>query len=74
MPHFLFLTLIPLNFQSVTEKELRQWHSGFFRDCPDGALTESSFIQLYKNSFPRGDPSKFAAMVFKVFDEDRVIY
>ncbi|MCP9263207.1 Neuronal calcium sensor 1 [Dirofilaria immitis] len=54
-----------------TEKEIKQWHKGFVRDCPNGMLTEAGFQKIYKQFFPQGDPSDFASFVFKVFDENK---
>ncbi|XP_076316094.1 frequenin-2-like isoform X2 [Tachypleus tridentatus] len=54
-----------------SEKEIRQWHKGFLKDCPDGLLTEQGFLRIYKQFFPQGDPSKFASLVFRVFDENK---
>lgn len=54
-----------------SEKEILQWHKGFKKDCPNGHLTEQGFIRIYKQFFPHGDPSKFAALVFRVFDENK---
>lgn len=56
---------------SFTEKEIKQWHKGFKRDCPNGLLTEVGFQKIYKQFFPQGDPSDFASFIFKVFDENK---
>lgn len=54
-----------------SEKEIRQWHKGFLKDCPNGLLTEQGFIKIYTQFFPNGDPTKFASLVFRVFDENQ---
>ena len=64
-------TLI-LWLHSVSEKEIKQWHKGFLKDCPNGLLTEQGFIKIYTQFFPNGDPTKFASLVFRVFDENQV--
>ncbi|CAI6348930.1 unnamed protein product [Macrosiphum euphorbiae] len=57
-----------------SEKEIRQWHKGFLKDCPNGLLTEQGFIKIYRQFFPQGDPTKFASLVFRVFDENKEVY
>lgn len=71
-----------------TRKELRKWYKvggiwmgeqhfqfilkDFVRDCPSGELKLDEFQNIYRQFFPNGDPSKFAAFVFNVFDDNRV--
>lgn len=52
------------------KRELQQWHKGFLRDCPNGQLTNSEFLKIYKQFFPFGDPTDFVAIIFKLFDND----
>ncbi|KAL8789664.1 MAG: hypothetical protein Q9195_006717 [Heterodermia aff. obscurata] len=51
-------------------KELRQWHRGFRKDCPDGALDLRQFQNFYGQIFSNGEPDDFAALMFRVFDSD----
>lgn len=60
-----------VNETYFSEKEVKQWYKGFLKDCPNGQLTEQGFLRIYKQFFPRGDPSKFASLVFRVFDENK---
>lgn len=52
------------------KKELRKWYRDFMKDCPSGQLHQEEFERIYQQFFPFGDPSKFAAFVFKVFDQN----
>ncbi|VDD86597.1 unnamed protein product [Enterobius vermicularis] len=55
----------------VTQNELKKWYKDFLRDCPTGELRIHEFQSIYKQFFPRGDPSKFASYVFGVFDSNK---
>ena len=51
-------------------KEIQSWHRSFCRECPTGALSRPAFHQLYRDFFPFGDPTRFADLVFRLFDAD----
>src|SRR5690242_6759126 len=53
-----------------TGKEIRDWYTGFQRDCPDGKLTKKKFMEIYKMFFTSGSPEKFCEHVFRTFDAD----
>ncbi|KAL3868848.1 hypothetical protein ACJMK2_041605 [Sinanodonta woodiana] len=40
------------------------------RDCPDGLLSETKFLEVYSTFFPSGNPKKFCEHVFRSFDGD----
>jgi len=55
---------------SYSEKKIKTWYKGFMRDCPNGELTRDSFIQIYKQFFPKGRAENFCEHVFRAFDTD----
>ena len=40
------------------------------RDCPNGQLTRSKFLEVYSSFFPDGNADKFCEHVFRTFDSD----
>lgn len=44
--------------------------SPFQRDCPDGKLSKSKFIDIYKQFYKKGQVAKFCEHAFRVFDKD----
>lgn len=55
-----------------SEKELRQWHACFLKDCPNGALSKEAFLAIYGDFFPNGgDPTRFGNFLFNVFDQNK---
>lgn len=42
----------------------------FQRDCPDGLLSKTKFLEVYSTFFPAGNPNQFCEHVFRSFDKD----
>ncbi|GAV09371.1 hypothetical protein RvY_18923-2 [Ramazzottius varieornatus] len=59
------------NFDETT---IREWHTGFHRDCPNGKLSPEKFVEVYKVFFPSGNASLFCEHVFRTFDQDKSGY
>ncbi|CAF0765084.1 unnamed protein product [Rotaria sordida] len=53
-----------------TEKEIREWHAGFIRDCPSGKLDKKKFVEVYKQFYPQGKPENFCKYAFDTFDSN----
>lgn len=43
---------------------------GFYKDCPNGLLTQKQFVQMYNQAFPEGDATQYAKRIFVTFDKD----
>ena len=70
----------------MTEVEIQKWFSklniyrnsnskyfyldGFYKDCPDGLLTQKQFVHMYNQAFPDGDATQYAKRIFVTFDTD----
>ncbi|XP_055344550.1 neuronal calcium sensor 2-like [Paramacrobiotus metropolitanus] len=59
------------NNTTFDETTIREWHAGFYRDCPDGKLSPHKFVEVYKVFFPSGDAQAFCEHVFRTFDQDK---
>ncbi|CAF1406500.1 unnamed protein product [Rotaria sp. Silwood1] len=53
-----------------TEPEIRQWHAGFIRDCPNGKLNKKQFVDVYKQFYPGGKADNFCKYAFDTFDSN----
>ena len=42
----------------------------FQRDCPDGRLSKSKFIEIYQQYYQRGQVTKFCEHAFRLFNKD----
>ena len=51
-----------------TEEELKDWHNGFRRDCPDGRLTLQQFTNIYSEFYGTQEAKRFAEHLFRTFD------
>ena len=49
---------------------VKQWYSGFLRDCPNGKMTQDQFFLMYRMLIPEGNTEKFCKHVFRTFDAD----
>ena len=49
---------------------VKQWYSGFLRDCPNGKMTQDQFFSMYRMLIPEGNTEKFCEHVFRTFDAD----
>ncbi|UJR31313.1 hypothetical protein I4U23_018811 [Adineta vaga] len=50
------------------EQEIRDWHTGFIKDCPDGRLDKKKFVDLYKQFYPNGKADNYCKYAFNTFD------
>ncbi|CAF0938676.1 unnamed protein product [Adineta steineri] len=53
-----------------TEQEIREWHAGFIRDCPNGKLDKKKFLEIYQQFYPGGKAQKYCKYAFDVFDKN----
>jgi len=55
---------------SFTYAEINDLYRQFRHDCPNKRMTNVQFRELYRGTFPNGDPDKFADLVFGTFDRE----
>jgi len=55
---------------AFTYAEINDLYRQFRSDCPDMKMKVDQFRKLYRETFPNGNPDKFANLVFGSFDRD----
>ena len=53
---------------NYSEREIREWHAGFLRDCPNGRLDRKKFTEVYKQFYPQGKADNYCKLAFDTFD------
>ncbi|CAF5017350.1 unnamed protein product [Rotaria sp. Silwood1] len=53
-----------------TEKEIREWHANFIRDCPTGRIDRKKFSEFYKQFCPDGKVESYCKHAFTTFDKN----
>ena len=56
------------------EKTIKKWNKRFHQICPNGKMTQDSFVDMYKMFFPRGNAEEICNQMFKTFDTDKIGY
>ncbi|CAF1556317.1 unnamed protein product [Rotaria magnacalcarata] len=61
------IALLKVNTK-YSDQEIRDWHAGFLRDCPNGKLDKKQFTAVYKQFYPTGKADNFCKYAFDTFD------
>ncbi|UJR20070.1 hypothetical protein I4U23_023202 [Adineta vaga] len=58
---------------NFSEKEIRQWHKGFVRDCQGDKLKEEKFIEIFRKYYISDDKRSeaFCNYVFGLFNKNK---
>jgi len=50
------------------DKQIQEWHASFIRDNPTGKLDKKSFVNAYREFYPKGNPESYCKYAFATFD------
>jgi len=56
---------------NLSEQEIQDFHKDFRKSYPKGRLTKANVEQLYKKTYPKGDPKVVVEEMFRVYDTDK---
>ncbi len=56
-------------FCLVDKKEIHQLHLNFIKECPNGRLSKSDLLLIYRQFFPFGDPEPFVSRLVEMFSD-----
>ena len=55
----------------MSRNEIVAWHRQFLAEYPDGNIDQKEFAQIFKKTYPTGNPEKYAKIAFKAFDDNK---